>query len=93
MTYDPAHGELYVEALHMTRGPEAYVLIGGKYPHPQTVVPGGISATVDFSDMNEIHLRIVKFFDYGQKVVAFWNDLIDFFYEVNRNTGKSAARQ
>jgi hydrogenase large subunit len=80
----PLTGELYAEALHMTRvAREAYVLIGGKYPHPQTIVPGGISATIDISDMNEIHLRIVKFFDYGQKVVAIWNDLVDFFYEVN----------
>jgi hydrogenase large subunit len=80
----PLTGKLYAEALHMTRvAREAYVLIGGKYPHPQTVVPGGVSATIDTSDMNEIHLRIVKFFDYGQKVVAIWNDLIDFFYEAN----------
>ena len=62
---------------------EAYVLIGGKYPHPQTIVPGGISATIDISDLNEMHLRLVKFFDYGQKVVAIWNDLVDFFYDVN----------
>jgi hydrogenase large subunit len=91
----PLTGELYVEALHMTRvAREAYVLIGGKYPHPQTVVPGGISATIDLSDMNEIHLRIVKFFDYGQKVVAVYNDLIDFFYEVNpqyREIGRRPA--
>src|SRR5215813_12742797 len=80
----PLTGELYVEALHMTRvAREAYVLIGGKYPHPQTVIPGGISATIDLSDLNEIHLRIVKFFDYGQKVVAVYNDLVEFFYEVN----------
>ena len=80
----PLTGELYPEALHMTRvAREAYVLIGGKYPHPQTVVPGGISATIDISDMNEIQLRIVKFFDYGQKVVAIWDDLVEFFYEVN----------
>jgi hydrogenase large subunit len=80
----PLTGELYAEALHMTRvAREAYVLIGGKYPHPQTIVPGGISATIDTSDMNEIHLRIVKFFDYGRKVVAIWDDLVDFFYEVN----------
>src|SRR3954453_15969961 len=80
----PLSGELYVEALHMTRvAREAYVLIGGKYPHPQTVVPGGISATIDVSDMNEIHLRIVKFFDYSQKVIAIWNDLVEFFYEAN----------
>jgi hydrogenase large subunit len=80
----PLSGKLYAEALHMTRvAREAYVLIGGKYPHPQTVVPGGISATIDFSDLNEIHLRIVKFFGYGRKVVAIYDDLTDFFYEAN----------
>jgi len=80
----PLTGSLYAEALHMTRvAREAYVLIGGKYPHPQTIVPGGLSATIDLSDLNEIGLRIGKFFDYGQKVVGIWNDLCDFFYEAN----------
>jgi len=80
----PLTGKLYAEALHMTRvAREAYVLIGGKYPHPQTIVPGGISATIDISDLNEIHLRIAKFFDYGRKVAAIYDDLSDFFYEVN----------
>jgi hydrogenase large subunit len=80
----PLSGRLYAEALHMTRvAREAYVLIGGKYPHPQTIVPGGISATIDISDFNEIHLRIVKFFDYARKVIAIWDDLVEFFYEVN----------
>ena len=92
----PLTGKLYAEALHMTRvAREAYVLIGGKYPHPQTVVPGGISATIDVSDLNEIHLRIVKFFDYGQKVVAIWNDLVEFFYEANpqyRDIGRRPKR-
>jgi hydrogenase large subunit len=80
----PLTGKLYAEALHMTRvAREAYVLIGGKYPHPQTIVPGGISATIDISDLNEIQLRIVKFFDYGQKCVGVYNDLVEFFYEAN----------
>ena len=80
----PLTGTLYAEALHMTRvAREAYVLIGGKYPHPQTIVPGGISATIDITDMNEVMLRIVKFFDYGQKVVGIYDDLTDFFYEAN----------
>src|SRR5215213_6993607 len=80
----PLTGSLYAEALHMTRvAREAYVLIGGKYPHPQTVVPGGISATIDITDLNEIHLRIVKFFDYGQRVVAIYDDLVEFFYQAN----------
>ena len=92
----PLTGKLYAEALHMTRvAREAYVLIGGKYPHPQTIVPGGISATIDVSDLNEIHLRLAKFFDYGQKVVAIWNDLVEFFYEANpqyRDVGRRPKR-
>jgi hydrogenase large subunit len=89
----PLTGELYAEALHMTRvAREAYVLIGGKYPHPQTIVPGGISATIDFSDLNEIHLRIAKFLDYGRKVVAIWDDLIEFFYEANPQYRDVGAR-
>ncbi len=80
----PLTGKLYLEGLHYTRvAREAYVLIGGKYPHPQTVVPGGVSTTIDPSDLNEIMNRVVKFFDYGRKTAAIWDDLADFFYEVN----------
>ena len=80
----PLTGKLYLEGLHYTRvAREAYVLIGGKYPHPQTVVPGGVSTTIDVSDLNEIMLRVIKYFDYGRKTVAIWNDIVDFFYDVN----------
>ncbi|MGI8864554.1 MAG: nickel-dependent hydrogenase large subunit [Solirubrobacteraceae bacterium] len=75
-------GELYLEALRMARvAREAYVLIGGKYPHPQTMVPGGVSSTIDPSDLSMMLLRVVRFLDYGQRVVAIWNDLVEFFYE------------
>ena len=80
----PLTGKLYLEGLHYTRlAREAYVLIGGKFPHPQTVVPGGVSASMDASDLNEIMLRVVKYFDYGRKTAAIWDDLTAFFYEVN----------
>ena len=89
----PLTGKLYAEALHMTRvAREAYVLIGGKYPHPQTVVPGGISATIDFTDLNEINVRIAKFFKYGIKVVSLWDDLVEFFYEANPQYRKCGSR-
>ena len=91
----PLTGKLYLESLHMTRvAREAYVLIGGKFPHPQTIVPGGISATIDTADMSEMELRIVKFFDYGRKLVAIWDDLTEFFYEANpqyAQVGRRAA--
>ncbi|HWC26229.1 MAG TPA: nickel-dependent hydrogenase large subunit [Solirubrobacteraceae bacterium] len=80
----PLTGKLYLEGLHYTRvAREAYVLIGGKYPHPQTVVPGGVSTHIGTTELNEMMLRVVQYFDYGRKVVAVWDDLADFFYEVN----------
>jgi hydrogenase large subunit len=79
---NPLTGKLYLEALQMTRvAREAYVLIGGKYPHPQSVMPGGVAVTVTTSVLNEMYLRLQQFFDYSQKVVGIWNDVFDFFLE------------
>ena len=81
---NPLTGKLYVEALHMTRvAREAYVLICGKYPHPQTIVPGGMSSTITLTVMNEMYVRLSQFFDYGKKIAAIWDDITDFFYEAN----------
>src|ERR687888_141221 len=44
---NPLTGALYLAGLAMTRvAREAYVLIGAKYPHPETVIPGGMTTTV-----------------------------------------------
>ena len=90
---NPLTGKLYVEGLHMTRvAREAYVLIGGKYPHPQSVVPGGIAATVTLSVMNEMYMRLQQFFDYSKKVVGIWDDIFDFFLEENPDYAKCGSR-
>src|SRR6516165_11375744 len=81
---NPLSGKLYLEALHMTRvAREAYVLICGKYPHPQTIVPGGMSSTISLTVMNEMFTRLAQFFDYSKKLAAIWDDLTEFFYEAN----------
>ncbi len=91
---NPLSGELYLEALHMTRViREAYVLICGKYPHPQTIVPGGMSSTVDASTMNEMYQRLRKFFDYSKKAVGIWDDITAFFYEQDPRYRQVGARQ
>ncbi len=90
---NPLTGKLYLEALQMTRvAREAYVLIGGKYPHPQSVIPGGVSVTVTTTTINEVYLRLQKFFDYSQKVVAIWNDVFDFFLEYDPRYEDSGVR-
>jgi hydrogenase large subunit len=84
----PYSGPLYREALHMARvAREANVVIGGKYPHPQTITPGGVSSTVDASDFNLALLRVVKFLDYSRRVVAVWDDIASFFYAADARFG------
>lgn len=86
-------GRLYLEALEMARGAAAaYCVIGGKYPHPQTLAPGSVSSTIDTSDLNTLILRVSKLLDYSRRVVAIWDDLIDFFCEAEpryRELGES----
>lgn len=90
---NPLTGKLYIEALEMTRvAREAYVVIGGKYPHPQSVVPGGLSVTMNITVLNEIYHRLIKFFDYGQKVVGIWDDVFDFFLQCNPDYAQLGVR-
>src|ERR671922_1108740 len=90
---NPLTGQLYIEGIHMTRIPrEAYAILYGKYPHPQTVVPGGLSSTVSLKELNETHNRIIRVIDYGKRGVFFWEDLTWFFYEADPKYKEVGAR-
>ncbi len=79
---NPLTGALYREGLEFTRlGREQFVLLHGKYPHPQTIVPGGVSTTLTIQTLNEFHSRLGKMFDYAQRMMAVWDDIREFFYE------------
>lgn len=90
---NPLTGELYLEALAMTRvAREAYVILHAKYPHPQTIVPGGVTSTITHSSFNEYHARLLRFFDYAKKVSAIWDDLTGFFYEADARYREVGSR-
>ncbi|MDQ3973986.1 MAG: nickel-dependent hydrogenase large subunit [Actinomycetota bacterium] len=79
---NPLTGSLYQEGLEFTRlSREMFVVLAGKYPHPQTVVPGGVSTTLTLQTLNEYHAKLGKIFDYAQRMMAIWNDIPEFFYE------------
>lgn len=81
---NPLTGKLYLEALEMTRvAREAYTLLGGKYPHPETVIPGGVTTEVTMDKLSEFYLKLKVFFDYSKRVIAIWDDVYDFMYEAN----------
>ncbi len=91
---NPLSGKCYLDGLRMTRPPrEAYSVLFGKYPHPQTVVPGGMSTTLTITDLNETYTRLHKMIAWTKQMVLLWDDLTDFFYEYNPEYKKVGARR
>ncbi len=91
---NPLSGSLYLEALGMTRvAREAYAILGAKFPHPETIVPGGVSTTVSLTTFNEYYSRLVRLFDYAKKVALLWDDVFDFFLRANPEYAKVGARR
>ena len=79
---NPLTGELYREGLDFTRiARQQFLLLHGKYPHPESIVQGGVTSTITMQTLNEFHSRLSKIFDYAKRMVAIWDDLTEFFYE------------
>jgi hydrogenase large subunit len=90
---NPLTGELYQEGLEFTRlSREKFALLHGKYPHPQTIVPGGVTTTVTMQTLNEYHSKIGRIFDYAQRMLGVWDDITEFFYEADERYKQVGAR-
>ncbi|MGH9182800.1 MAG: nickel-dependent hydrogenase large subunit [Acidimicrobiales bacterium] len=90
---NPLTGRLYREGLDFTRlSREMFALLYGKYPHPQGVVPGGVSSTISLQTLSEYHSRLGKIFDYAQRMMAVWDDIAEFFYECDERYLQVGAR-
>lgn len=92
---NPMAGDLYLEALHVTRiGREIAAAIFGKYPHPSTIYPGGIGIVPERETFNRVLGRIHLLIEYSKKVALIWDDLVEFFYYANplyRKVGETEA--
>lgn len=81
---NPFTGNLYQEGLEFTRiAREKFALLHGKYPHPQTIVPGGVSSTITPQTLNEYFSKLGRIFDYAQRMIGVWDDLTAFYYEAD----------
>ncbi len=90
---NPLTGRIYLEALEWTRvGRIMCMLMYGKYPHPSTIVPGGVSTTVSTSTFNEFYTQLGKIFDFCKQITGIWDDLCDFFLEANPAYEQVGAR-
>lgn len=90
---NPLTGALYREGLNFTRvAREQFVLLAGKYPHPQNVVPGGVSSTITVGTLNEYHARLTQTFDYARRMIAIWDEITEFFYDCDDRYMQVGAR-
>ncbi|MGH9226995.1 MAG: nickel-dependent hydrogenase large subunit [Acidimicrobiales bacterium] len=91
---NPLSGKIYLEALEWTRvGRIMCQLMYGKYPHPSTLVPGGVSTTITTSSFNEYYAQLGKIVDFAKVLPRIWDDLVDFLYEANPDYEQVGARQ
>ncbi len=82
--FNPLEGSIYLEALEYTRiARKMCTLMYGKYPHPSTLVPGGVSTTVSTTTFNEYYAHLGKIFDYAKRLALIWDDICDFFLATN----------
>jgi hydrogenase large subunit len=90
---NPLTGKIYLEALEWTRvGRIMCMLMFGKYPHPSTLVPGGVSTTITTSSFNEYYAQLGKILDWCKVICKIWDDLMDFFLETNPAYEQVGAR-
>ena len=90
---NPLTGKIYLEALEWTRvGRIMCMLMFGKFPHPSTIVPGGMSTTVTTSTFNEYYGQLGKILDWCKVICRIWDDLVDFFLEANPAYEQVGAR-
>ncbi len=74
---NPLTGKIYLEALEWTRvGRIMCMLMFGKFPHPSTIVPGGMSTTVTTSTFNEYYAQLGKIIDWCKVICRIWDDLV-----------------
>ncbi len=90
-----ASGRLFVEALDMMRTARAaYVLLGEKYPHSESICPGGVSFTLCTEQLDTFERSLASFIDYTKRCVRIWDDVLDFFYSCDpafREVGRAPA--
>jgi len=88
-------GALFREALDMMRlARAAYAVLGGKYPHSESIVPGGVALTLSEEKLDTFAAKLAPFADYAKRCARIWDDVFDFLYACDvrfRELGRGPA--
>jgi hydrogenase large subunit len=80
--FNPFTGELYREALQMSRlTREMFCLMEGRHVHPSTLYPGGVGTVPTIQLLTDYLVRLMRYLDFVKKIIPLNDDVFDFFYE------------
>jgi len=77
-------GALYKKALEMVKvARKAYATLGGKYPHSESIIPGGVSIQPSLVSLTAYADQLSVFYDFSKQTIAIWDDIFDFLLAAN----------
>ncbi|MDQ6799569.1 MAG: nickel-dependent hydrogenase large subunit [Acidobacteriota bacterium] len=77
---NPLEGELYLATFARARVPMHIVrTMVGSYPHPSTLVPGGISVLMDEQKLRSVEADLHAMVDWIKLLIHVYDDLMHFF--------------
>jgi hydrogenase large subunit len=93
-SFNPFEGELYKEALQMSRlTREMFCLMEGRHVHPSTLYPGGVGTVATPQLFTDYLSRLMKFIDFAKRIVPLDDDLFNFFLEALPGYDKVGERR
>jgi hydrogenase large subunit len=76
---NPISGSMWRKCLAGSKGGiEMASLMGGKHPHVQTLIPGGVAKTVTAQDMETYYALVAREIAFTKELVCVFDDLLDF---------------
>jgi hydrogenase large subunit len=84
---NPQEGSLWLKCLNASKvGLKMASLLGGKHPHINIFVPGGIAKTVTVSDLESYYSLLAQQIAFSKEFVAVFDDLIDFLLKAGMDS-------
>ena len=76
---NPVAGSLWLKCLNASKvGIKMLSLLGGKHPHIQTFIPGGVAKTVSMEELERYYALLAQEVAFTKELVAVFDDLLDF---------------
>ncbi|UCG55017.1 MAG: nickel-dependent hydrogenase large subunit, partial [Dehalococcoidia bacterium] len=79
---NPVSGSLWLRCLNASKiGIKMMSLLGGKHPHVNNFIPGGVAKTVSLEELEKYYALLAQEVAFTKELVAVFDDLLDFLVD------------